>query len=256
MYSDLTKRVERLEDFLRNKYGFFVDQKLTNLISNARGYSIDWCFCVDNTNSMTPFLENVKQQIIDFPKKLEEVAMNNFCGRVINQHKIKIIVFSDFSLCPLEKAIISSPFFSLPNEESNFENFIENIKPELETSNCSNGLESLALAMTLHGETNPSFKKRQIIVLYTDKSAYPLENDLSQQISYLQDIPKSFAQLTDEWDKLSLRSKRLVLFAPEVSPWLQIEAHWENAVYFPSQAGEGLEDHEMEEILAVLHGQI
>ena len=76
------------------------------------------------------------------------------------------------------------------------------------------------------------------------------------KVSYLQDIPKSFAQLTDEWDKLSLRSKRLVLFAPEVSPWLQIEAHWENAVYFPSQAGEGLEDHEMEEILAVLHGQI
>jgi|JFJP01.1.fsa_nt_gi hypothetical protein len=245
-----------------NGTNFFIDlesrepnQSNFDNLEGVKNYSIDWCFCIDNTNSMTSFLENVKQQVIDFPKKLE-TDMREY-RKIIDQHRIRIIVFSDFNLCPSEKAIISSPFFSLPNEQSSFEKFIKNIKPELETSNCSNSLEALALAIKSPWETNPIFrKKRQIIVLYTDKSAYPLENNSSQQISYLQDISKSFAQLMNEWDKLSLRSKRLVLFAPEVSPWNEIFNSCDNAIQFLSQAGEGLKNSEMDEILAVLHKNI
>ncbi|WP_041763347.1 hypothetical protein [[Leptolyngbya] sp. PCC 7376] len=36
-------------------------------------------------------------------------------------------------------------------------------------------------------------------------------------------IPKSFDDLTNEWDEIDIKSKRLLLFCPETSPWMEIQ---------------------------------
>lgn len=178
-YNELTEGLNNLQSYLKNTYGF----------PNRLHWSIDWCFCVDATNLMTPFLKNVKQQIIDFPQKLESDM--NKSMQIIHQHRIKIIVFSDFNLCSPEKYMITSPFFYLrhpfevigvSNQKKNFEDFVWKIQTESEGNDHANSLEALALAMKSSWETNPIFmRKRHIIVLYTNKSAYPLENNSCQK---------------------------------------------------------------------------
>ena len=44
-------------------------------------------------------------------------------------------------------------------------------------------------------------------------------------------------------------AKRLLMFAPEQSPWIEIAEDWNNTLFFPSEAGEGLEEFEMDEII-------
>jgi hypothetical protein len=47
-------------------------------------------------------------------------------------------------------------------------------------------------------------------------------------------------------------AKRLLLFAPEMEPWDRIAADWNNTIFFPSQAGDGLEEIEMSEIIQTI----
>ncbi len=44
-------------------------------------------------------------------------------------------------------------------------------------------------------------------------------------------------------------AKRLVLFAPDTRPWSDISEEWNLVMHFPSTAGQGLKEFEMDEII-------
>ena len=51
-------------------------------------------------------------------------------------------------------------------------------------------------------------------------------------------------------------AKRLLLFAPDTIPWNAIASDWDNTIFLPSRAGDGLEDHEMSEIINAIANSI
>ena len=51
-------------------------------------------------------------------------------------------------------------------------------------------------------------------------------------------------------------AKRLLLFAPDTMPWNVIAADWNNTIFLPSKAGDGLEEFEMDEIIDAIANSI
>ena len=51
-------------------------------------------------------------------------------------------------------------------------------------------------------------------------------------------------------------AKRQLLFAPDTIPWNAIAADRDNTIFLPSRAGDGLEDHEMGEIINAIANSI
>jgi hypothetical protein len=217
-------------------------------------YAIDLVICIDATGSMQPVIEEVKASALTFHQKLQ--AKMAKMSKQVHQLRIKVIVFRDYWEDAPDKVMVCSEFFKLPEEASAFSSFVNGIYADGGGDEPENALEALTLAIRSPWDKTQNFgKKRYVILMCTDASAHPLEK-LPKPSNYPTNLPKTFDDLTDEWDALPLDPKRLVVFAPETPPWLQIEDHWENAFYFPSKAGKGLEESEIDEILEGLAGSI
>ena len=92
------------------------------------------------------------------------------------------------------------------------------------------GVSILFLQKELVGKKLPMMKKKIAKELYID-------------------------ELTDYWHEMSVSAKRLVLFAPDVEPWTVVSS-WENTVHYVSQAGNGLEKVDKDQILDAIANSI
>ena len=52
------------------------------------------------------------------------------------------------------------------------------------------------------------------------------------------------------------RAKRLILYTPDVPGWNQITNSWDNVIHFMSEAGQGLEGADYEQIINAIAGSI
>ena len=141
-----------------------------------------------------------------------------------------------------------SPFFELGGEEMQFHVFVDAIQADGVIR--KNGLEALALAIKSEWPSKGS-KGRQIVVIFTDAPAHPLEK-APKPAGYPAGLPESMAELTKNWDSMKRNFKRLILFAPDVEPWSWISSNWDNVVHHPAQAGNGLTDIDYEAIIAAM----
>jgi hypothetical protein len=100
-----------------------------------------------------------------------------------------------------------------------------------------NGLEAVALALQSNWTTGGD-RRRHIIVLWTDGEAHLLEKR-PKPAGYPSNILSNYNELADLWhgQLMDARAKRLVIFAPETTPWSDIATHWNQVIYLPSQAG-------------------
>ena len=213
-------------------------------------YSIDLVVCIDGTGSMKPVIQGVKASALTFHEKLQQKMAD--MGKQVGRLRVKVIVFRDYWADAPDEVMVCSRFFELPEESSSFGEFVNKIEHGGGGDEPENALEALALAIRSPWSDEQSHEKgRYVILMCTDASAHPLEK-ASKPSHYPSEMPKDFDELTDEWEKLPLNKKRLVLFAPEKTPWLEVEENWENMFFFPSIAGEGLQASDMDEILAGL----
>jgi len=214
--------------------------------SQSVKYAVDLVMCIDGTGSMGPIIEQVKSSALNLYQQLESKMEEK--GKQIDQLRAKVIVFRDYWADSADSVMESSDFYDLRTQGSDFSDFVSGITAKGGGDEPENGLESLALALNSDWETSQDFaKKRHVVVLYTDASAHSLEQD-SKPSHYPDEIPQTFDELTDYWHELSTSTKRLLLFAPDASPWSLMES-WDNTIHFASKAGEGLEEFEMDEIL-------
>ncbi len=128
--------------------------------------------------------------------------------------------------------------------QGGFSDFVKGLLAEGGGDAPESGLETVALAvdspLTTRGD-----RRRQVVVVWTDQPAYPLDPTILPSV--LRDrVPPDFSALTDLWEDTQgpsgASSKRLILFAPDGLGWSDISGVWENVVHHPSQAGGGLSD--------------
>jgi len=133
-------------------------------------YAVDLVMCIDGTGSMHPIIDQVKSEGLTFYSKLE-VKMEEKKKKV-DQIRVKVIVFRDYYADEPDKAMVCSDFCDLRSQSSNYTNFVSDIEADGGGDEPENGLEALALAINSNWETG---QQRQVIVIYTDASAYSLD---------------------------------------------------------------------------------
>lgn len=221
-------------------------------------YSVDIVMCIDTTGSMQNLINQVKQNALRFYKDLA-VTMDRK-QKVIDTLRVRVVAFRDFYVDG-EASLKASPFFRLPEQNEAFAAFVKELKADGGGDSPETSLEALALAMKSEWlDVADTARGRQVIVLWTDTSAHPLEALKKAKPSvYPKGMPDDFNILTDWWEKgdfVRRASKRLLVYAPEMYPWDRIGKHWTNTVHYASKAGDGLETVSYNTILDAIANSI
>ena len=229
--------------------------------------NVDVVFVIDATESMQPLLDKVKSLTMSFRDELERGLEKN--KRKLNQLRTKVIVFRDFYVDD-RYALEESPFFNLPEDKSRFHSYVSDIKAGGGGDEPESGLEALAVAMR-SDFVKTGDKKRHIIVLFTDASAHKLEQQKDGIPSiYPRNMYRSLGELYQVWgtgqemlgsasgseQKMMKEAKRLVLFAPSVYPWNEIELDLENVIRKDMSKGEGGQDLDLDDVIALVSNSI
>ncbi len=216
-------------------------------------YAVDIVLCIDATYSMYPVLDRVKLSALQFHDRLDAVMGTK--GKAISQLRLKVIAFRDFGDDP-SNAIEQTPFLQLPDQVAEFESFVSSIEATGGGDIPESGLEALALAVNSPWEKGLD-RRRHVVVMFTDAPAHPLGTVGTSTQTYPSNIPRSLDDLFEQWgyarsqtSVMEQSAKRLVLFAPDQAPWADpIAEEWDLTLHFASEAGKGLEEFEMDEII-------
>jgi len=214
-------------------------------------YSVDLVLVIDATGSMTPIIDDVKKSALSFYDDLQKHM--TAIGKNIDVLRVRAIAYRDYYADPLSEALVASDFFELPDQRGDFSDFVHNLRASGGGDEPENGLEALATAIHSPWD-NESAKRRQVIVIWTDASAHPLEkNKGAKPTGYPNDLPGDFDELFDLWQgedsPVHESWKRLLLFSPDVYPWTDIANGWESTMHYTSKAGAGLGDKDYKSIL-------
>ncbi len=228
----------------------------TRVAAASLQYAVDIVMCVDATASMTPTLSNVKNSALSFPTRLAQEMAGK--GRGISSLRLKVIAFRDFG-DRADDALVESEFFTVPDELDGFERAVRGLSPTGGGDLPESGLEALAVAMASDWESGLD-RRRHVIVMFTDAPAHPLgDRRQTSAAGYPRSIPSSLDGLYAQWGHGQSRNalmensaKRLLIFAPEEYPWGDIADDWNHTLFFPSEAGEGLQEWEMDQIIATI----
>lgn len=226
----------------------------TTTISGGQGikYTVDIIMCIDCTGSMSSIIDTVKGNALKFYPDLKRALEAK--DKHIDTLRIKVIAFRDYYVDG-DLAMHESSFFNFPEQQGDFQITVNKLTATGGGDEPENGLEALALA--LKSDWNKSGdRRREIVIIWTDASAHPLEKS-GKPSTYPTFLPKNFNELADWWSGdqtgyVSTTAQRLIIFAPDNYPWLDISEHWENAIHHASKAGAGLSDLDYETILSAI----
>lgn len=215
-------------------------------------YAVDLVMCIDGTGSMGHLIEEVKSGALNFYEQLEAKMKEK--SKKIDQLRARVIVFRDYWADSADTVMQCSEFFDLRSQSSDFANFVTPIEAYGGGDEPENGLEAVGLALNSKWEKGDFSKQRYVVIVYTDASAHSLDKS-PKPSHYPNDIPKTFDDLTDYWHEIPTPAKRLLLFAPDAEPWT-IMGSWENTIHYVSEAGNGLEKLDMDQILDAIAGSV
>lgn len=189
--------------------------------------------------------------------------------RKIRNLRIKVIVFRDFYVDD-KYALEESRFFTLPEEKRDFHDFVSKIKAGGGGDEPESGLEALTVALR-SDFVREGDKRRHIIVLFTDASAHEYEQQADGIPSnYPANMFRSLGDLYQAWGSgqdalgtygrssrlMEKEAKRLVLFAPSVYPWNNIEKDLENVIRKDLDKGNGGRDLNLDDVIALVSNSI
>lgn len=225
-------------------------------MANQFEYHVDLVFVIDATASMTPVLEHVKAAALGFHSRLAGVLEQS--GKHVDKLRIRVVTFRDLP-DNRDQALGTSPFFTLPAQEAPFASYIQAIELAGNTTFPESGLAGLAVAM--HSPwTKEGAKRRHVVVLWTDDEPHPPENEVAFiPTEFRGEVCESLDELTDVWESAqyaALSSRRLVLFAPEKGLWSVINQSWDNVIMYPSQAGSGVSEYDLAQIVSAIANSI
>ena len=119
-------------------------------------YNVDMVFCIDATGSMSPVLETVKQNALNFYDDVTKVM--NEKQKSIDRLRIRVIAFRDY-LADGDRAMFATNFFDLPAQAREFETCIKSISAKGGGDEPEDALEALAYAIKIRLEQRRNKKK-------------------------------------------------------------------------------------------------
>lgn len=224
-------------------------------------YDVDIVLCIDATKSMLPVIQMVKDNAIRLP--VDFLAEAQASQKKVDNFRMKVLLFRDY-MADGEYAMETTDFMTMPEQKELFNEIVGGIIADGGGDEPEDGLEALAYAMASDWQAPAQNKKRrQIIVVWTDASTHKLGYGRESE-HYDPDLPTDFETLTDWWGddedsdsaKMDYNSKRLLLFAPKAAYWTNINENWDNVIFIPTKAGEGLKEHQYDTIIKLLVGSI
>ena len=226
----------------------------------AKLYDVDIVFCIDATGSMRPFMDIVKKNALKLNADIRRKVAEH--DRTIGQLRIRLIAFRDYReyMSDHVPPMLVTDFFTLDEQNTDFENTLRSIKPEGGGDEPEDGLEALAYAMkSKWTPERPGASRRQIISIWSDASTHQLGFGSASDL-YPKAMPKDFKELSTWWGistqsqgaLMDYYAKRLLIFAPEEAWWTTIAENWPNVIHVPTATGDGLKDTDYEEILRLL----
>ena len=212
-------------------------------------YSVDIVMCIDATGSMAHILDEVKANALSFYQKFVDEMEAQDPPKSIQQLRIKVIAFRDYGVD--SEPMVESKFFTLDTESGEFHSFVDKIEAEGGGDEPENALEALAIAMKSDWVRSGAVR-RHVIIMYTDASALPL-GARADAAKYPKDMPKDLAELQEWWEGqyMEKRAKRLLLFAPDATPWSDM-ADWTNTFHNASKAGAGCDNTDIQTCIHLL----
>lgn len=222
----------------------------------GQGYCVDIAMLIDATGSMSPIINEVKENAMAFCTRFHEVM--EVMGKNVDELRIKVIPFRDYAYDGAQ-AMEDSGFFSLPEQNDAFRDYVSSITATGGGDEPESALEAMALAMRSDWTTKGA-KRRHVILVFTDASAVPLkESNRTKSEYYPENMPADLADLGDMWSGCTQelggmpdeQSARLVLFAPNVKPWCDMQV-WNNVWASFSKAGAGLSEVDIDMAIQLL----
>ena len=215
-------------------------------------YDVDIVMCIDATGSMTGILDTVKKNALNFYGDVRKAMQEK--GKQVDTMRIKDIAFRDY-LADGNKAMLATDFYTMPEEQTEFNNLVKSIHAEGGGDDPEDGLEALAYAIKSDWGSSAGNKRRHIIVVWTDAATHELGFGKAAPM-YPSQMAATFDQLTNWWEEMDSNSKRLLIYAPEEKYWTTISDTWTQTIHYPSQAGNGLKEFEYQEILDAIRNSI
>lgn len=213
-------------------------------------YNVDMVFCIDATGSMGNVIDMVKKNALNFYNDVANAMADK--NRTINSLRVRIVAFRDY-LADGNEAMLTTDFFSLPEQAGEFEACIRSIEASGGGDDPEDGLEALGYSIRSNWNTE-GMKKRQVIVVWTDAETHELGFGKAAP-NYPSKMAQTFDELTSWWGDtqnngyINQNAKRLLLFAPNGPYWSTISDTWDNVIHFPSVAGNGLTDYDYSQII-------
>lgn len=219
------------------------------------GYHLDVVLCIDATNGMLPFIKMLQENVHKFYEQvMETIDMESMSCDTL---RVKVITFRDFIACEAEP-IKESKFFTLPQENDAFVDFVKGIEARGCGDEATCALEAMAQALKSDWTKVPG-KKRYITLMFTDSPAHPLQHRVGCE-GYPEGMPKDLEELHAWWEgttqildsTFDARWGRLVVFAPVSKPWTDMET-WYKYWYCRIEDAE-LNRLNLQEIATILVG--
>ena len=175
---------------------------------------------------MAPIIEEVKGNALSFYQKFIDAMEEN--DKEVDQLRIKVISFRDYG-CD-DEPMVESQFFTLPDQNEEFKNFVNGIEAKGGGDGSANALEAIALALKSDWTTGGS-RRRYIIFVHSVASVLPL-GERSDCPNYPSGLPQNIAQLGSWWEGTDQtlgsayqpKAGRLVAFVPNAVPWTEIQS--------------------------------
>ncbi len=218
-------------------------------------YSVDLALCIDATGSMSPVIELVKGNALRFHGDVMRAMAAK--QKRIDRLRARVIVFRDLHEDG-DEALVASGFYELPDQQAAFAAFLAPLRAHGGGDEPESGLEALATAMRSEWVRGGE-RRRHVSVMWTDASAHRLEDARHRGTpGYPAGLPRSFAELGALWEGSGMdrSAKRLLVYAPDVAPWTEIQGGWENVVHIVSRAGQGLGELDYADVLEVIANSI
>ena len=215
-------------------------------------YAIDLVFVIDVTGSMGSVIDEVKELVKGFSNRLRLTMSAE--GKGLQDLWVRIITYRDLGE-EGPRALAASHFFELPRQEIALQEFVDGLTASGGGSEPESGLEALWLAM--RSPWRNVLRSRHVIVMLTDASAHPLGTHKYPADLFQDNIeaPRDLVEMKRHWGiapdpgVMNAQARRLILFAPDATPWHEIGERWEQTMWLQSRAGEGCMDADVDTIL-------